>query len=161
MALIRLRDDLIQQLIKERKPLPSGLFSGRAMLSRNGHYRKEYSLRTESGSEFVVKLRQSIINPADFSVILGYKMPGLHTVFRLRRYNGKHSHTNAIECDTFHDYHIHTATERYQQKGLDEEYFAEVSSRHYDLQSAIECLIADCGFEVSFSELPLFSGPKP
>jgi hypothetical protein len=157
MAQIRLRDDSIQQLIQERKPVPSGLFSGRVLTSRNGHFRKDYSLAaTTSGSEFVVKLRQSVINPADFSVILGYKMPGLYTVFRLRRYNGKHTHTNIIEGNSFHDFHIHTATERYQKKGLHEDYFAEISTRHYDLQSAVECLIRDCGFDTTFSDLPLF-----
>ncbi len=157
MAQIRLRDDSIQELIQERKPLPSGLFSGRVLTSRNGHFRKDYSLGpTTSGSEFVIKLRQSIINPADFSVILGYKIPGLHTIFRLRRYNGKHTHTNIIEGDSFHDFHMHTATERYQKKGLYEDYFAELNIRHYDLQSAIECLIADCGFDTTFSDLPLF-----
>jgi hypothetical protein len=94
----------------------------------------------------MVKLRQSAINPANFSVILVYKMPGLYTVFRLRRHNGKHFHTNVIEGNDFHDFHVHTATERYQKKGLNEDYFAEVSTRHHDLQSAIECLISDCGF---------------
>jgi hypothetical protein len=157
MAQIRLRDDLIQQLIQERKPLPSGLFSGRVLASRNGHFRKDYSLApTTSADEFMVKLRQSVINPADFSVILGYKMPGLHTIFRLRRYNGKHYHTNVIEGNSFHDFHVHTATERYQKKGLHEDCFAEVSTRHHDLQSAIELLIGDCGFDTTFSNLPLF-----
>lgn len=156
MAQIRLRDDLIHQLIQEKKSLPSNLVSGRAMTIRNGHYRKEYPVTADSGSEFVVKIRQSVINPLDFSVILGYKMPGLHTVFRLRRYNGRHAHTNLIEGDSFQDFHVHTATERYQKKGVDEEYFAEASGRHYDLQSAIECLVADCGFHMSFPDLPLF-----
>jgi hypothetical protein len=160
MAQIRLRDSLILELIQEKKPLPIGLFSARNMAFRNNHFRKDYLLTGDSGSEFVVNLRQSALNPANFSVILGYKMPGVHTIFRLRRYNGKHPHTNLIEGNSFHDFHVHTATERYQKKGLDEEYFAEVSNRHHDLQSAIECLISDCGFETSFSDLPLF-GNRP
>jgi len=157
MAQIRLRDEVIQQLIKERKALPSGLFSGRVLTTRNGHFRKDFPLSpTRSGNEFMVKIRQSIINPADFSVILCYRMPGLNTFFKLRRYNGKHTHTNTIEGNRFHDFHVHTATERYQKKGVQEELFAEISTRHYDLQSAVECLIADCGFDTTFSDLPLF-----
>jgi|SRR5208283_4369351 len=156
MAQIRLSDDLIYQLIQEKKPLPANLVSGRAMTVRNGHYRKEYSIRADSGSEFVIKIRQSAINLMNFSVILGYKIPGLHTVFRLRRYNGRHFHTNLIEGNRFQDFHVHTATERYQKKGVDEEYFAEASAHHYDLQSAIERLVTDCGFYTSYPDLPMF-----
>ena len=43
------------------------------------------------------------------------RVPQSNRVFRLRRYNGKsHEHTNPIEKEIFYDFHIHTATERYQ-----------------------------------------------
>jgi hypothetical protein len=40
-------------------------------------------------------LRQSILNPLDFSIILAYRPPKSNQLFRLQRYNGKsHEHTN-------------------------------------------------------------------
>jgi len=54
----------------------------------------------------------------DFSIILAYCPEASNQLFRLRRYNGKsHEHTNTIEADKFYNYHIHTATERYQELG--------------------------------------------
>lgn len=95
----------------------------------------------------------------DFSVILGYKNPGLNTIFRLRRYNGKsHYHTNTIERQRFRDFHHHTATERYQLLGSKEDHFAEIDARYFDLDSAIQCLLGDCGFRSSVQESPLFTG---
>jgi len=65
----------------------------------------------------------------------------------LRRYNGPHEHTNSIEGTTLNDFHFHTATERYQKLGAKEDSFAEVTSRHWNLDSAIKCLLEDCGFD--------------
>ncbi len=93
----------------------------------------------------------------DFSVILGYRIPHLYTVFRLRRYNGKHQHTNVIERQTLLDFHIHTATERYQTNGFREDTFAEKTNRYSTLGSAINCLIEDCGFN-PFEGTPMFDG---
>lgn len=108
----------------------------------------------------MVAVRQSLLNPFDFSVILGYKVPGLNTVFRLRRYNGKsHVHTNAIENETVRGFHMHFATERYQKfGGLKEDGFAQETSRYWNLESAIDCLIEDCGFASPIGESPLFMG---
>ena len=72
-----------------------------------------------------------------------------HQLFRLRRHNGKsHEHTNQIEQITFYDFHIHMATERYQELGTREDAFAEVTDRYGDYESALRCLVEDCGFEV-------------
>ena len=69
-------------------------------------------------------------------------------LFRLRRYNGKsHEHTNNIEKVTFYDFHIHTATERYQvSENKKEDKFAEVTDRYSDFSGAMDCLIEDAGF---------------
>lgn len=116
MPLIRVIDDLIGQLIKEAKPIPAGLLSGsRVLPARNGHFQKSYEVKGEAGNEFVIKLRQALVNPANFSVILGYRLPGSYSIFRLRRYNSKHPHTNILEDERLHDFHIHMATERYQR----------------------------------------------
>ena len=93
----------------------------------------------------------------NFSVILGYMLPGSYTVFRLRRYNGKaHFHTNVLENESFYDFHVHTATERYQIPGFNEDHFAERANRFYDLHSAIRCLTDECGFGSPLADTPLF-----
>lgn len=100
-----------------------------------------------------------MLYPMDFSVILGYRLPHLFRVFRLQRYNGKsHYHTNTIERETFFDFHVHTATERYQDAGSKEDHFARVTDRHYSLESAVDCLLMDCGFTSAIEESPLFKG---
>jgi hypothetical protein len=96
----------------------------------------------------------------DFSAILGYKLPGVFTVFRLRRYNGSsHLHTNALEKVTIDGFHVHTATERYQKLGgFKEDHFAELTTRYASLSSAIECLLNECGFRSPIEKSPLFTG---
>jgi len=107
----------------------------------------------------MLAIRQSMLNPFDFSAILGYKVPGLNTIFRLRRYNGKHRHTNTIEKQSIQDFHIHTATERYQRfGGMKEDSFAEVTDRYQTLDTAVQCLLDDCGFSSPIGDSPLFTG---
>ena len=129
--------------------MPDGLYPlTKKPVERNLHQRREYEITGQQGGAFVLATRQNTLNVLDFSVILGYKMPGFNTVFRLRRYNGKsHTHTNTIENETFRDFHIHAATERYQRRGgSKEDHFATVTARYFDLESAIKCALADCGF---------------
>ena len=96
----------------------------------------------------MIALRQAVPNPLNFSVILMHRLPGYTTLFHLRRYNGKHGeHTNEIEGNKIDDFHIHMATERYQLLGGDAESYAEVTSRHWDLGSAVRCMLEDCGFD--------------
>jgi hypothetical protein len=114
----------------------------------------------ESGHSFVIAVRQSLLNTFDFSAILGYKLPGVNTIFRLRRYNGKsHDHTNTIENERFREFHIHKATERYQRStGSKEDHFAVTDRRYFDLDGAVECLLADCGFRSPMEDAPIFTG---
>src|ERR1700730_4241878 len=103
-----LSEQQINHLIMEVKTLPSGLDPLGPLTFRNQHYRKDYKVMSHSENEFLVAVRRSAINLLDFSVILGYQLPDLHTVFRLRRYNGKsHLHTITLEKQTFYDFHIH------------------------------------------------------
>lgn len=155
--MLTLTEAEIGELIREAKDIPEGLSVPVRLLSeRNRHRRKEYEIKTESGNIFVVKIRQSCANPMDFSVVLGYMLPGTYTVFRLRRYNGKHRHTNALEGESFYDFHVHTATERYQIPGFDVDHFAQRTSRYYDLDSAVHCLMEECGFRPPLEGTPLF-----
>ena len=86
-----------------------------------------------------------------FRVILVYRPPTSNLIFRLRRYNGKsHEHTNTLEGNTFYDFHIHQATQRYQDIGGREDAFAEPTDRFADFQQAISCLFNDCAFQLPY-----------
>ena len=150
MAII-FTDQEIAGLIQEPKPLPSDYQVKIQIRPKRGHKERELDLKGSSGSEFRLVLRQSLINPFDFSVILIYRPSISNQLFRLRRYNGKsHEHTNPIEGKMFYDFHIHQATQRYQEIGAREDTFAEPSDRFADLQQAIKCLFTDCGFQMPY-----------
>jgi hypothetical protein len=165
--LIPLPDEEIDALIREPKTTPRTLFPLR-LIEHNKHRRRDYPVKSASGNEFVIAIRQSVFDGLNFSVILSHRRPGFNTLFRLRRYNGMHGeHTNEIEGNKLDDFHVHTATERYQKLGAKEESFAEVTSRHWNLDSAVRCLLEDCGFDsppptsqipISFPNNP---GPTP
>lgn len=143
-----LSDQDIASLLAERKPLERDLRACAQVRPKRGHKECELSLTGDAGSDFQVVFRQSEFNPLDFSVILCYCVPGSSLVVRLRRYNGKsHEHTNKIEGDTFYDFHVHTATERYQQTGLREDSFAQPTDRYCDFNGAVQCMMNDCGFD--------------
>ena len=145
---IRYTDEEIAALIAERKPLPKDYRSRMQLRQKRGHKEAELEVVSEDGRRFLIKLRQADRNPLDFSVILGYCPADSTLVFRLRRYNGKsHEHSNKIEGDKFYAFHIHEATERYQDFGPKEDFYAQVTERYSDLQGAISCLLEDCGFE--------------
>ena len=115
-----------------------------------GHKERDLDCKGESGNEFRVILRQNTVNPLDFSAILAVQVPESNRLFRLRRYNGKsHEHTNSIEGNNFYNYHIHIATERYQEIGAREDAYAEVTDRYDDLDRALDCLFEDAGFYVT------------
>jgi len=146
-----LTDKEILDLISERKQMtiaPDELF--RNMKEKRGHKGSEHFIQRTDGSSFIIKVRISNENSLDFSVILGYSPPKSTKLFLLCRYNGKsHEHKNKLENgNAFYDYHIHTATERYQREGIKEEYFAEISDRYSTVQEAVNCLIADCNIEL-------------
>lgn len=113
------------------------------------------------GSEFRLILRQSMNNALDFSVILAYRPPRSNQMFRLRRYNGKsHEHTNVIEGETFYDFHVHAATERYQDLGMREDSFAEATDRFGDFDGAVRALLADCSFEAPLKQQGVLFGEE-
>lgn len=144
-----LSDAEVDALLNEEKHLPTD-YSHRFMLKpKRGHSEFELELGSADGSVFRVVARRSNFNALDFSVILAYRAPSSTQVLRLRRYNGKsHEHTNPIERQTFYDFHIHTATERYQLSGNREDTFAEATDRYANVDQALECLFKDCGFVV-------------
>ena len=147
---IQLTDEKIGSLLAERKLLPEDFLSQLKPKSKHGHKEFEKDISGENGSNFRLIFRQSELNQLDFSVILAYLPKGSNQQFRLRRYNGKsHEHGNHIEKNKFYGFHIHTATERYQQSGCREDTYAEETTRYADYHGAIECMLKECGFMVS------------
>lgn len=135
-------DREIEELINERKPL------SRDHVTRLQPSHK-ISIQGDKGNEFCLILRQNRMFPSNFSIILAYMPKNTNQLFRLRRYNGKsHQHTNTIERKAFYDFHIHTATERYQQIGAREDWYAEPTDRFVDFYTALQCMLSDCGFDV-------------
>lgn len=147
---IQLTDEVIGSLLRESKILPEDFISRIKLRTKRGHKEFEQEVIGADGNQFLLKFRQNEKNALDFSVILLYLPKGSNQHFRLRRYNGKsHQHTNKIEGDTFYRFHIHMATERYQQMGLDEDAYAEVTDRYADFHGATDCMLKDCGFNLS------------
>lgn len=146
-----LTDIQIQELVNINKQMtvdPDSLFIG--MKEKRGHKSAEHEIPQDDGSSFVIKVRISLENPLDFSVILGYTPSKATKPFLLRRYNGRsHEHKNRLEKEeVFYDYHIHQATEKYQREGAKEEYFAEKSGRYTTPREALNCLISDCSISL-------------
>lgn len=145
---LRLSDAEIAALIAEEKNLPLGYRRKLVLKEKHGHKERELKVSGASGHSFQIILRESNFNPLDFSAILAYLPVETNIAFRLRRYNGKsHEHTNKIEKQTLFGFHIHIATERYQEFGEGkEDAYAEITDRYGDLLGALDCLLKDCGF---------------
>ena len=142
-------DSDISQLVAERKPLPQDWRARLRLRTKLGHEESFLDCTGQLGSQFRLILRQSSLNVLDFSAILGVYVPQSNRLFRLRRYNGRsHEHTNNVEGETFYGYHIHLATERYQEMGAREDAYAEATERYDDLDGALQCLLDDAGFDV-------------
>ncbi len=144
----------IEGLLQEPKELPADWRRRVQMKPKRGHEEQQLDIVGMHGSEFRVILRKNRIDSMDFSVILAVLVPQSTQVFRLRRYNGRsHEHTNPIEGNTFYDFHIHCATERYQDLGAREDSYAETTDRYATVFEALRCLFADAGFTAP-QELP-------
>jgi len=142
-------DPSISAMLVERKLLPSDYVARIALKNKRGHKERELDVTGAKGNQYRLILRENNINRLDFSIILALCPPMKSALFRLRRYNGKcHEHTNKLEHLTFYDFHIHTATERYQELGTREDAFAEVTNRYADIHGAFSCMLDDCGFEI-------------
>jgi len=143
---VRYTDAQIDALIKEPKRLPEDLLADLGLKEKPGHKEREIDVTGDAGHSFRIIIRQSSQNSLDFSVILGLLPEGGQALFRLRRYNGKsHEHTNTLEGTTFYDFHVHTATQRYQELGSREDTFAAPSAEYSEVRGALQCLVSDCG----------------
>lgn len=137
-------DVQIEEYIKERKVLSQDFKS--VLKDKGRMYVFDQEIIGLNGSTFKIIIRQSKINPLDFSIIFGVLLGG--DVFRIRRYNGdSHVHKNKIEDENVSGFHIHHATERYQDKGFKEEGYAKKTDRYSDWKSALKIMIKENNFE--------------
>lgn len=154
---IKLTDNDIDALIAEKKTVPLNFKESFRFKKKFKHKQSNQLVKGANGNAFNVIIRQNTINIFDFSVILAFVPPNTKNDFILRRYNGSsHEHTNKIEGDTLDSFHIHAATERYQERGMDEEAFATPTTRYSTVGDALDCLIEDCGFELVGGQAKLF-----
>ena len=138
-------DEEIQSLIAEEKHFRGSIDEMMNFKESDGHKRSSVEILCADGNLFVIKLRQNLNNVNDFSAILAFQERGCNKDFKIRRYNGKsHEHSNKLEGDKFYAFHIHMATQRYQDIGRKEESFAEATNRYSDLRGALKCLLKDC-----------------
>jgi len=141
-------DQEIDALLREQKPLPQDYRTRIRLNDKRGHREQELDIEGANGNQFRLILRQSNFNTLDFSIIVAVCPLDTNQSFRLRRYNGKsHEHSNHIGGNTFYDFHIHTATERYQELGTWEDAFAEPTDSYSDYHSALLHMMSECGFE--------------
>ncbi len=141
--MVTFNDDEIEAFIRMPKTYDGTRQGLPELREKQGHSEAQAGFRGSDGTEFRVLLRRSLVNPMAFSAILMVRVPGLTRWFRLRRYNGNHWHRNRIEGNRFKDFHIHTATERYQRAGRREDAFAEATDRFSNYEGAVACLQHD------------------
>lgn len=141
-------DARITELLAERKP---ALELGRVVppeTQKGAHRERQTEVIGENGSHFRVIVRQAILDPNDFSVILAYEHPDTTGVFRLRRHNGdSHDHPNRLEGSVVRGFHVHVATERYQLAGYREDGYAEATDAYRDLAGAAQSLLEATNFD--------------
>lgn len=142
-------DEEINQLPMENKKYDGPIDDFLRFKEAEGHKKASLEIPRADGSMFVVKLRQNKNSVTDFSAILAYQEKGANQDFKLRRYNGRHEHTNKLEKQKFFDFHVHYATQRYQDAaGRKEESYAEPTDRYSDIKGALNCLIQDCNIRI-------------
>ncbi len=142
-----LGDIRIKQLIKEKKFIPRAPSKFKRKII-GGHYRFGTAIIGVSGEKYYLYCNESIDDPGEFSVGLGYEKRDINRLFLLHRYNAPDypGHVNPIEEEIIDGFHIHTATERYQIFGKkQEEKYATATTRFNNSESALVCLLTDCG----------------
>jgi len=110
------------------------------------HEEGQLEIEVQDTGTFRIIVRKNRISPLGFSAILGYIPTERLKLFRLRRYNGVHKHTNRIEQISFRGFHIHRATQRYQEAGWDIDAYAEPTDKYSTIDGALELLLDECNF---------------
>jgi hypothetical protein len=151
-----LTDQEIQSLIDDIKPIPSKTINGiRPQMKKERQHREcDTEIVSGSGNLFKIRVRVNENHPFDFSIILMYQDPQTNKWYILRKYNGSsHTHTNKIERTKLRGYHIHKATERYQQAGYNIEGYAEKTDSYSNWQDALGKMLHECNFKTKEEDL--------
>lgn len=142
-------DALVQEPKRLSRPVAGILRGMKTKEGREESYEQntvEFPRNVGVGKWFIY-LRKSRENAFDFSCGFGL-IPAVKTRkhFMLKRYNGKsHWHANALEkTPPFYDFHIHTATERYQQSAYSNDHYAETTGLYHDFRGAFRTLLSEC-----------------
>lgn len=153
-----LTDSEIGALLREIKPLPPNWSTRLRLRSKSSvsFDQRDFPIELPSGHKFNLILRRSRLMPLDFSVILVFSDDdGMEYI--LRRHNGPHpsKHTNqwekilgvpGFQLDPC--FHIHMATERYQQAGLRIDGYAQPTERYGDFHGALRVMFEDGAFSI-------------
>ena len=152
-------DEEINSLISEEKIFPGSIEEIMNFKESDGHKRASIELPRSDGSRFIIKLRQNQNDINDFSAIIAFQEKTSNKDFKLRRYNGKsQEHSNKLEGNKFYAFHIHFATQRYQDAGRKEESYAEETVRYANIKGALKCLIQDCNVKIKLNpQMNLFN----
>lgn len=145
----RLSDSDIEKLVTVPKLLPANYrnrLKGKVPPHSSKHEEAQLDVDVENVGTFRIVIRRNRINPRDFSIIFGYIPRERVRLFRLRRYNGVHGHRNKLERTRVRDFHIHYATQRYQEAGWDMDAYAEITDRYSTADQALEAMLDDCNF---------------
>jgi len=149
MPIAQFSDKDLDTLVAIPKPLPMDYRSRLRTRPRSyseKHEEGQLEIEVQNVGAFRIIIRKNRINALDFSVILGYIPSERLRLFRLRRYNGVHKHTNKIEQKSFRAFHVHYATQRYQESGWDIDAYAEPAENYTTVDGALELLIDQCNF---------------
>lgn len=150
-----LADQEIDDLLAEPKALPGNWRSRLAPKDKSHYQHKERTINIEGdkGNIFRIIIRQNKLNLLDFSIILTLCERDSNIEYNLLRFNGKHpsKHTNKWEKSNklpnhvFNPaFHIHRATQRYQESGYKIDGYAEVTGSYSDFHSALNQFLLKC-----------------
>jgi len=159
-----LTDNDIESLMAESKPLPSNWTTRLRPRTKSDfqHAQRDLEVKGEAGNRFRIIVRKNTINQLDFSLILTFNDAD-GSEFVLRRYNGKHpsQHTNRLEKargepgSTFRNvFHIHKATQRYQEEGLPIDGYAEVTTEYASFDTALQAFVGSNGIVLPGDDEP-------
>lgn len=162
-----LSDNEINDFLKEKKLLPESWKSQLQLKPKSSYQHEEGSfvVKGESGNDFKVIMRRNKINTFDFSIILIFRDSDGRE-YKLVRCNGKHAseHTNKWEKEQGYPeyklspgFHIHLATQRYQEAGYPIDDFAEITNAYHDFNSALNYFLREYNFKnIDNSQTDLF-----
>ena len=164
-----LTDDEIDNLVAESKSLKKGWTKRLQPYAKSNrqHTERDMEVEGEAENKFRIIIRKNAINLLDFSIILTFKDKD-GSEFVLRRYNGKHpsQHTNRLEKargepnSSFRNtFHIHKATQRYQDEGLPIDGYAEETTEYASFDTALQLFVRSNGIVLPGDDAPsLFDG---